>query len=283
MLWLDPIPARVGPDRRGPRPRPGSQVRRRPHRPPLQRPRHLPPPDLLDERGSAEVLRSGLPDDVRLRAARRGALVPRVVEARSELRHLLLGRGLGVGLVPERADAGRAVALRVLRAAEGHQPEDVQATQVEKDFIDALAPRYVEKFDAKTRRQQDEAYAESMRTLAEKYPNDLDAVTLYGDALFLLEPRRGRRDVDAPNIKRLHGVLESRARQGQQASRRLPPLRARHRVHGAAASWPRPAPSSWAAASPAPATSSTCRRTRGTKSAAGRTRCARTSKPGTRT
>jgi tetratricopeptide (TPR) repeat protein len=85
----------------------------------------------------------------------------------------------------------------------------VQATQVEKDFIDALAPRYVEKFDAKMRRQQDEAYAESMRKLAEKYPNDLDAVTLYGDALFLLEPRRGRRDVNAPNIKRLHGVLES--------------------------------------------------------------------------
>jgi tetratricopeptide (TPR) repeat protein len=85
----------------------------------------------------------------------------------------------------------------------------VQASQVEKDFIDALAPRYVEKFDPQTRRQQDEAYAESMRKLAEKYPNDLDAVTLYGDSLFLLEPRRGRRDVNAPNIKRLHGVLES--------------------------------------------------------------------------
>jgi len=87
--------------------------------------------------------------------------------------------------------------------------KDVQASQSEKDFIDALAPRYVETFDAKTRRQQDEAYAESMRKLAEKYPNDLDAVTLYADALFLLEPRRGRRDVNAPNIKRLHGVLES--------------------------------------------------------------------------
>ena len=85
----------------------------------------------------------------------------------------------------------------------------VQATPVERDFIDALTPRYVEKFDAKTRRQQDEAYADSMRRLAETHPNDLDAVTLYGDALFLLEPRRGRRDVDAPNIKRLHGVLEA--------------------------------------------------------------------------
>jgi len=87
--------------------------------------------------------------------------------------------------------------------------KDVQASPIERDFIDALSVRYVEKFDVKTRRQQDEAYAESMRKLAEKYPNDLDAVTLYGDALFLLEPRRGTRDVNAPNIKRLHGVLES--------------------------------------------------------------------------
>ncbi len=48
-----------------------------------------------------------------------------------------------------------------------------------------------------------------MKAVYEKYPDDLDAGTLYADALFLLEPRRGTRDVNAPNIKRLHGVLES--------------------------------------------------------------------------
>ncbi len=48
-----------------------------------------------------------------------------------------------------------------------------------------------------------------MAKVAEQYPDDLDAITLYADALFLLEPRRGTRDVNAPNIKRLHGVLES--------------------------------------------------------------------------
>jgi tetratricopeptide (TPR) repeat protein len=47
-----------------------------------------------------------------------------------------------------------------------------------------------------------------MRKLAEKHPDDLDIGTLYADALFLLEPRRGTRDVNAPNIKRLHAVLE---------------------------------------------------------------------------
>ena len=83
-----------------------------------------------------------------------------------------------------------------------------KASPVERDYIDALAVRYVKDFDPEKRRVQDEAYVESTRRLSEKYPDDLDARTLYADALFLLEPRKGRRDVDSPNIKRLHGVLE---------------------------------------------------------------------------
>jgi len=86
---------------------------------------------------------------------------------------------------------------------------DAHATAKEKDFINALTVRYVKDFDPKTRKEQDQAYAEAMKVVAEKYPDDLDAVTLYADALFLLEPRRGTRDVEAPNIKRLHRVLES--------------------------------------------------------------------------
>ncbi len=83
-----------------------------------------------------------------------------------------------------------------------------KASAVERDYIDALAVRYVKDFDPEKRRVQDEAYAESMKRLSEKYPQDLDARTLYADALFLLEPRRGRRDVNAPSVQRLHGVLE---------------------------------------------------------------------------
>ena len=83
-----------------------------------------------------------------------------------------------------------------------------KASPVERDYIDALAVRYVKDFDAEKRRAQDEAYAESMRRLSEKYPDDLDARTLYADALFLLEPRRGKRDMNTPGVQRLHGVLE---------------------------------------------------------------------------
>ena len=83
------------------------------------------------------------------------------------------------------------------------------ASPREQAYIDALSTRYVEDFDPATRREQDEAYAGAMRAVAEAWPDDLDAITLYGDALFLLEPRRGTRDLDDPNVQRLHGVLES--------------------------------------------------------------------------
>lgn len=84
-----------------------------------------------------------------------------------------------------------------------------KATPKERAFIDAMSVRYVEHFDAAKMVEQDKAYAEAMRKLSEAYPDDLDAATLYGDALFLLEPRRGTRDVNSPNVQRIHKVFES--------------------------------------------------------------------------
>ena len=82
------------------------------------------------------------------------------------------------------------------------------ASQRERDFIEAMVPRYVEDFDPDKRRDQDQAYADAMRELAKKYPKDLDAATLYAEALFVMEPRRGERSLDDPNVQRIHGVLE---------------------------------------------------------------------------
>ena len=78
----------------------------------------------------------------------------------------------------------------------------------ERELIDAMAVRYVEQFIPSERPQQDKAYADAMKPLADRYPNDLDLVTLYADALFLMEPRRGTRDLNDPNVQRLHQVLE---------------------------------------------------------------------------
>ncbi len=82
------------------------------------------------------------------------------------------------------------------------------ATPNEQAFINAMSVRYVENYDPENRVQQDEAYADAMKRVAEEFPDDLDAVTLYGEALFLLEPRRGTRDLNDPNVQRLHRVLE---------------------------------------------------------------------------
>ncbi len=81
------------------------------------------------------------------------------------------------------------------------------ATEKEADMIGALSVRYIEDFDPEERRVQDQAYADAMAELAAKYPDDLNLATLYGDSLFLLEERRGYRDLNDPNVKRLHGVL----------------------------------------------------------------------------
>ena len=79
----------------------------------------------------------------------------------------------------------------------------------ERAMIEAMAVRYVETFDAAKRVEQDRAYADAMQKLAAQYPADLEIATLYADALFLLEPRRGTRDINAPNVRRLHQVLEA--------------------------------------------------------------------------
>ncbi|MBI4886047.1 MAG: hypothetical protein HY824_03045 [Acidobacteria bacterium] len=94
------------------------------------------------------------------------------------------------------AAAQKALALRT------------RATEQERALIEALAVRYVATFDASTRVEQDRAYAAAMDTLAARYPDDLDIATLYADALFLLEPRRGSRDASDPAVRRLHQVLE---------------------------------------------------------------------------
>ena len=91
-----------------------------------------------------------------------------------------------------------------------------KASPAERALVEALAHRYVERYDMSARGEQDAAYARAMEKVYETYPDDLDIGTLYADALFHLEPRPGpppgRRprlqDLDAPNVRRIHEVLE---------------------------------------------------------------------------
>lgn len=82
------------------------------------------------------------------------------------------------------------------------------ASENEKAFIEAMLVRYAEEFDSDEQTKRDTAYAEAMRVVSERYPDDLDAGTFYGEALFLLEPRRGTRDLNDPDLQKIHEVLE---------------------------------------------------------------------------
>ena len=62
------------------------------------------------------------------------------------------------------------------------------ATPAEQDYIAALAKRYSATPETEDRKALDQAYADAMRELAKKYPDDLDAATLYAEALMDLHP-----------------------------------------------------------------------------------------------
>ncbi|MFN1834671.1 hypothetical protein AB2B38_005360 [Balneola sp. MJW-20] len=112
------------------------------------------------------------------------------------------GPYLNGGMQDREAPKAFAAIQEAVRLSEDH------ATPKEKAMIDAMAVRYVEDFENSNRAALDTAYADAMAKVYEQYPDDPDIGTLYAEALFLLEPRRGTRDVNDPDTQFLHRVLE---------------------------------------------------------------------------
>ncbi len=84
-----------------------------------------------------------------------------------------------------------------------------RASEVEMALIEAMAIRYEPEHDRDTRKMLDSAYARAMAEVYERHPNDLDVGTLYGESLMLLEPRRGRWDIEKPAVQKIHAILEA--------------------------------------------------------------------------
>ncbi len=78
----------------------------------------------------------------------------------------------------------------------------------EKALITAMGARYTGRFEGERRVAADRAYAQAMARLAEAYPDDLDVLTLYAEALFLLLPRPGAFDINNADVARVLSVLE---------------------------------------------------------------------------
>jgi tetratricopeptide (TPR) repeat protein len=88
---------------------------------------------------------------------------------------LVLGPNINAGMDPDDASAAWS-ALQKARQRAG------ETTEREQAYIEALAARYAEN-PPDDRSALDRAYADAMRALAWRYPNDLDAVTLFAEAL----------------------------------------------------------------------------------------------------
>ena len=116
---------------------------------------------------------------------------------------LVLGPNINLAMPPE----NEPKAYEMIRKAIALKKN---ASEREQAYIDALATRYSK--EAKPDRNAlDRAFAEAMRLLGERYPDDLDAATLYAESLMDLRPwNYWTRDLKPyPETVKIHSVLES--------------------------------------------------------------------------
>ena len=95
---------------------------------------------------------------------------------------IALALGPNINSAMEKKDEHRAIEMvQKARRLAG------RATPVEQAYIEALVTRYVGRKGAK-RKGLDEAYAKAMRLVAQRFPEDIDAATLFAEALMDLRP-----------------------------------------------------------------------------------------------
>jgi len=112
-----------------------------------------------------------------------------------------LGSFLNGGMTAENAPYAHAAISRAAKLANDH------ASKMERDLIQAAVVRYPADYDPENRRPVDEAFAREMAKVYEKYPDNHQVAVIYAVALFMLEERRGYRDVNDPDLQHLHAVL----------------------------------------------------------------------------
>jgi tetratricopeptide (TPR) repeat protein len=93
---------------------------------------------------------------------------------------LTLGPNYNLPVDPEREKAGYDAAQKAVSLREN-------ASEPERAYIDAVAVRYSNDPNADLH-ALDRAYRDAMRKVAERYPDDLDAATLYAESMMNLNP-----------------------------------------------------------------------------------------------
>lgn len=113
---------------------------------------------------------------------------------------LALGSFLNGGMSAEKAPYAHAAIEQAVALIDNTTP-------MERDLILAARERYPADYVPANRRPVDEGFAERMATVYAKYPQHSDVAVIYAISLFMLEQRLGTRDVNDPDLIRLHGVL----------------------------------------------------------------------------
>ena len=91
------------------------------------------------------------------------------------------------------------------------QQRAANGSDVERSFIDALAKRYVATPDDGNQRKREEAYSAAMGEVSRKFPDDLDAATLYAESMMNLRPWKlyTAAGVPEPGTEEIVATLES--------------------------------------------------------------------------
>ena len=95
---------------------------------------------------------------------------------------IALALGPNINSAMEKKDEHRAIEM----VQKARQLAD-HVTSVEQAYIDGLVTRYMGRKGVK-RKGLDEAYAKAMRSVAQRFPEDADAATLFAEALMDLRP-----------------------------------------------------------------------------------------------
>jgi len=115
---------------------------------------------------------------------------------------LVLGPNINMPMPPEEEPRAHELVRKAVALKAGASPR-------EQAYIDALALRYTG--NAEDRAAADRAYADAMRRVVETYPYDLDAATLFAEALMDLRPWNywTRDGVPYPETKEVITTLQS--------------------------------------------------------------------------
>ena len=221
------------------------------------------PPDHHQLGAGAALLRRGADPDLRLQPRRGDPLVQGRHHARSDLRDVLLGDRPRPRPEHQRADGRRG---RAGGAARRSQKADRAGAGAPARPSRRTSRRWPTRYSAAPgadRVELDLAYANAMRELAAQYPDDLDAVTLFAEALMDLTPWKywttdGQATEYTPEIvATLESVLARNPNHPGANHYYIHAVEASQTPGAGAAR----APNGWRRWCPAPATWSTCRRT----------------------